>query len=355
MKNNLNMLLNRPIFFERNRVFRVYKGGLLFNNLFNDKPEDGNYPEEWIASTVKALNKISSGPKEGISKIEDSYIYLDDLIAEHEQQILGSQKDIGILVKALDSAVRLPVQVHPDKDFSKKYFNSEYGKAEAWIVLDTRPGSCIYFGFEDNVTKQDLYTAVKNSESDKSAMEKLIIKHEVKKGDVYFIPAKAVHAIGYGCFILEIQEPTDFTIQPEAWCDDYKLNDYEMYMGLDMDTALSCFDMNISGKEAINISKVKPVNIFEKKNVRIESLIDRRNTDCFRVNRININRDSLLLKHAPSIYVVIEGNGIISCEHSSRLVKKGDYFLLPYCLKSKCILSSNEKITVIESFKGETD
>ena len=337
MNKKTGTLIKSPIFFDRNRVFRVYKGGTLFNRLFNDAAEDGNYPEEWVASTVKALNKISKGPKEGISKVRDTDIYLDDLISEYKEEILGPNDDMGILVKALDSAVRLPVQVHPDKTFSKTHFNSEYGKAEAWIILDTRPGSCIYFGFKEGVTKDDLICAVDNSIKDKTAMERLIVKHNVKKGDVYFIPAKAVHAIGYGCLILEIQEPTDFTIQPEAWCDDYRLNDYEMYMGLDKHTALSCFDMSICGNNAINLSKIQPELISDKPSVKIESLIDNRQTDCFRVNRININADSTLLKQSPSIYFITEGSGIVTCGKKFTLIKKGDYFLLPYCMKEKCI------------------
>ncbi len=352
MNKKLHELAKSPIFFERNRVFRVYKGGALFNRLFNDPADDGNYPEEWIASSVRALNKISKGPKEGISKVLNTDIYLDDLITACKEEILGPSDDIGILVKALDSAVRLPVQVHPDKPFSRKHFNSEYGKAEAWIILDTRPGSCIYFGFKEGITKKDLVLAVEKSINEKTAMENLIVKHNVKKGEVYFIPARAVHAIGYGCLILEIQEPTDFTIQPEAWCDDYRLNDYEMYMGLDKVTALSCFDMSICGKDAIELSKVQPKITSKSDNIIIESLIDERKTDCFSVNRISLDADSVVLGQGPSIYFVTEGSGIVTCEKRTQLIKKGDYFLLPYCMREKCILSSKEHMSVIECFKG---
>ena len=352
MNNKMKESAKRPIFFERNRVFRVYKGGALFNNLFGDVAKDGNYPEEWVASSVKALNRISKGPKEGISKVLNTDIYLDDLIKECKEEILGPYDDMGILVKVLDSAVRLPVQVHPDKPFSEKHFNSEYGKAEAWIILDTRPGSCIYFGFKEGVTKKDLIAAVEKSAEDKHVMEQLIVKHNVKKGEVYFIPARAVHAIGYGCLILEIQEPTDFTIQPEAWCDDYRLNDYEMYMGLDKEIALSCFDMSICGKDAIELSKVRPEVLSKKNNVTVRSLIDNRKTDCFTVNSISIDSGSTMLEQGPAIYFVTEGNGSVSYGKNTDPVKKGDYFLLPYCIKGQCTLSSDENITVIECFKG---
>ena len=67
----MEKLFERPIFFERNRVFRIYKGGLLFHDFFGDEAKDGNYPEEWVASSVRAMNLDSTNEKEGISKIKD--------------------------------------------------------------------------------------------------------------------------------------------------------------------------------------------------------------------------------------------------------------------------------------------
>ena len=63
-------LWQRPVFFDRNRVYRVYLGGKLFHDFLGDAPEDGFYPEEWVASTVHAMNAVSKGPFEGISMIE---------------------------------------------------------------------------------------------------------------------------------------------------------------------------------------------------------------------------------------------------------------------------------------------
>ena len=136
-----------PIFFERNRVARVYMGGKLFGEFFGDEPKDGFFPEEWIASSVRALNKNSAGEKEGISKIKDSDMYFDELLRAFPEKMLGASQKMRILVKILDSAVRLPAQAHPDKAFSKKHFNSEYGKTESWIVIGKRPEAKIYFGF----------------------------------------------------------------------------------------------------------------------------------------------------------------------------------------------------------------
>ena len=65
--NETASITSGPIFFERNRVFRVYKGGKLFHDFFGDEETDGNFPEEWIASNVKALNKDNMDPHEGVS------------------------------------------------------------------------------------------------------------------------------------------------------------------------------------------------------------------------------------------------------------------------------------------------
>ena len=61
MKRTLDEIIREPVFFERNRVYRVYRGGKLFHDLFGDEPRDGHYPEEWIASDVRALNERKKG------------------------------------------------------------------------------------------------------------------------------------------------------------------------------------------------------------------------------------------------------------------------------------------------------
>ena len=238
------MFFDYPIFFEKNRVFRVYKGGKLFADFFSDDSTDGNYPEEWVVSAVHALNEGSTDEYEGISKIQGADLYLSDALKEYKNELLGDREDIGILTKILDSAIRLPVQAHPDKAFSRVHFNSNYGKEESWIILATRPNAKIFYGFKEGTTMDDFVAAIDASENGGDAMEKLLCSIDVKPGDVIYIPAKMVHAIGYGCMLLEVQEPTDFTIQPERWCGEYKLSDREMYLGLDREKALECFDMD---------------------------------------------------------------------------------------------------------------
>ncbi len=339
-------IASNPIFFEKNRVFRVYLGGKLFSEFFGDESDDGFYPEEWICSSTVALNEGSTDPYEGVSKVKGTDIYFSDLLKTEKALMLGEREGLDVLVKALDSAIRLPVQAHPDKAFSQIHFKSNFGKAESWLVLATREDACIYFGFKEGVTPEDFEKAVNDSETDKSAMERLLNRIPVKPGDVYFIPAKAVHAIGYGCLILEVQEPTDFTIQPERWCGDYKLSDNEMYIGLEKYTALSVFDYSYNLERVEKECKKTPEIIYENEGCVKESLISKKDTPCFSVERYKLKNGETKELSAPCIYVVTDGNGILFGNGYEKEIKKGDYFFMPYSCNSKFKVKSASGLTL---------
>ena len=327
---SLDQLLAHPIFFERNRVFRVYQGGKLFSRFFGDPPEDGNLPEEWVASSTRALNRIPKGEFEGVSLIEGTGIPFSRFLADHADSLLGGLTSFDLLVKLLDSAIRLPVQAHPDKDFSRKAFHSSHGKTEMWLVLETRENACIYYGFKDGITREEFQEAILASETDRSAMPRLLNRLPAHPGDVYLIPAKMVHAIGEGCLILEVQEPTDFTVQPEAWCGDYRLNDHEMYLGLDHELALECFDFTeYTGAKAIDRGRKFPRLWINTPAVRAEALIAYADTPDFAVNRYTISQGAFTLPQAPAIFVATAGTGEVVKGDYRRSLKKGDYFFLP--------------------------
>ena len=338
------MFYNEPIFFEKNRVFRVYTGGKLFADFFGDDSTDGFYPEEWVASSVRALNEGSTDEHEGISKIKGTDIYLNEAIEKYKKEILGEREDLGILTKILDSAIRLPVQAHPDKAFSQKYFSSKYGKEESWIILATRPDAKIFYGFKDGITLDEFNNAIDASETDCDAMEKLLCSIDVKAGDVIYIPAKMVHAIGKGCLLLEVQEPTDFTIQPERWCGEYKLSDREMYLGLDRKTALECFDMNKKYP-----APLEPKIIASENGMKYEAMIDESITTSFSVRTITLNGGEFILDRGAAVYVVTEGNGCIVGDGYKTDVKKGDYFLMPHEAANKFRICG-DSIRITECF-----
>ena len=332
--------MNKPVFFKRNRVGRVYTGGKLFADLFGDEAIDGYEPEEWIASNVVALNKEIKCEKEGVSRLENG-MFFDDFLNENPVKLLGPSGKLRILVKGLDSSIRLPAQAHPDKAFSRKYFNSEYGKTECWIILGTRPDAKIYFGFKDGVTKEDFEKAIDDSATDMDAMERLMNSIDPKIGDTYMVPASTDHAIGKGCLILEVQEPSDFTIQPEHFCGEYELSDKEMYLGLDRETAVSCFDFTKAPD-----TKMVPEIILSENGVIKESLVSENDTDCFIINRIKLSGGSYTadVKDSYAIYIVTDGNGTITGDSYSREIKKGDYFFMPACLMGKFSISGTAEI-----------
>lgn len=338
------MFYDYPVFFEKNRVYRVYTGGALFAGFFGDDSVCSNYPEEWVVSAVHALNEGSTDPYEGISKIKGEELYLSDALEKYKKEILGDRESLEVLTKILNSAIRLPVQAHPDKPFSKKYFNSSYGKEESWLILSTEPGAKVFYGFRDGVTLEMFEKAIDESENSKTVMEDLLVGYDVKPGDVIYIPAKMVHAIGAGCMLLEVQEPTDFTVQPERWCGDYRLSENEMYLGLTKEQALECFDVN--KRYPIPL---EPVLIEEKEGCVYHSLIDERMTTSFTLRRATLTGGSFLLDTGACIYVITDGEGRITGKDYEKEIKKGDYFLMPENAKGKFSVTGN--ITVAQCYK----
>ena len=118
--------------------------------------------------------------------------------------------DTGMLVKLLDAGQRLPVHVHPDRAFARSHLQCPYGKTEAWLVLDADPGSAVYLGWRDDVDPDEL--AARRDAQDGAWMLARMHRIEVRRGDGILVPAGTVHAIGEGVFVLEAQEPTDFSI-----------------------------------------------------------------------------------------------------------------------------------------------
>ena len=332
--------IKKPLFFKKNRVRRIYTGGKQFAKFFGDDSTEGYYPEEWVCSCVKALNDGSTVYNEGISVLESGE-YFHDILKAYQKELLGEgREELGVLVKFLDSSIRLPLQVHPDKAFSKKYFHSEFGKTESWIIIGTEPDACIYFGFNAKYTTEQLRAAFE--EEDDTHLLAMMNRIPVKVGDVFLIPGKAIHAIGKGCLLIEVQEPTDFTIQPERRCGEYILSEKEKYLGLTPEEAFECFDMDFIGMEAIEKRNLRSKPI---KNGNTEKLITYEQTPCFAVNRHYVNEKVSLF--CPSIYVVSNGQGTVSCGSYKRQVKKGDYFFAPYIINGS-LFAEGENLEMIE-------
>lgn len=356
--NDIKDIVTKPIFFERNRVYRIYHGGKPFKALFDDGYDDGTdnmFPEEWVASKVRAINPKYFGARDGVSKVKGTGVFFDDLLKEHSAELLGLRK-YDCLVKFLDSATRLPFQVHPTKEFSKEHFNSEYGKTEAWLVIATRPGAKLYFGFKDKITKEELSALEERSETEKDIMGNLLSGVDVQVGDLWLIRAGLIHAIGAGCTIIEVQEPTDFTIQPERWCGDYHISYDEEFIGLQKDVALDAINYDIYGAAAKEFAKVSPKVVVDTENYKKEILIGYDDTPCFQEIRYTIkNGGNFITAFAPAVYICLEGNAKIVGENYEKDVRRGDYFYLPFIAEGKFRITTDTEAVFIECLPSKQD
>lgn len=343
---NIEKSLSQPVFFIKNRVFRNYLGGASFAKLCGDNSTDGNFPEEWIASKVKAINPVYFGKRDGVSVVEGTDLYFDDLLDTYPDLLLGGKK-YDCLVKYLDSAIRLPVQVHPTKEFSRNNFGSDYGKTEAWLVLATRNDAKLFFGFKNKIDLKTLKEYADRSLNERDILTELITPVEAKVGDVYLINAGLIHAIGAGCTVLEVQEPTDFTIQVENWCGDARVSEQEKYLGLPPDVAMSCFDFNKYGEAAVEKAKIPPRTIENDNGVKKETLIDYSDTPCFAENRYTLTGGTISLSFGPSVWAVVGGEAVMTGANYNRKLSKGDCFFLPYAAENKFFISS-ENAELIE-------
>ncbi|MBR4451469.1 MAG: mannose-6-phosphate isomerase, partial [Clostridia bacterium] len=162
---------------------------------------------------------------------------------------------------------------------------------------------------------------------------------EVIPGDVIYIPAKFVHAIGAGCLLLEIQEPTDFTIQPERYCGTHRLRDEEMYMGIDPDEALDCFDF----AKSVN-APLSPETVEYNDGLLYQNLIGPGITGTFNVRMINLSGGEFILDKPAAIYVAVDGEGALKGDGYERKLKRGDYFFLPAAAVDKFKITGNIKV-----------
>ncbi|MBE7086959.1 MAG: mannose-6-phosphate isomerase [Clostridiales bacterium] len=353
-------IVKKPIFFERNRVYRIYLGGKPYKEIFNDANtyDDGTdnmFPEEWVASKVKAINPKYFGKRDGVSVVKGTEIFFDDLLAEYKDELLGHRK-YDCLVKFLDSAIRLPFQVHPNKEFSRKHFNSEYGKTEAWLVVAKRPGAKLYFGFKDRMTKELLSELEDRSETEKDIMTGILAGVDANVGDIWLIKAGLIHAIGAGCTIIEVQEPTDFTIQPERWCGDYHISYNEEYIGLDKQTALDCINYDIYGEKAISFAKVNPTVKIDTPSYKKEVMISYEDTPCFGEVRHTVkDGGEFTMDFAPSVYICLDGKAEVIGEGYSKKIKRGDYFYLPFVAEGKFKIMSDTQAILIECLPSKQD
>jgi mannose-6-phosphate isomerase len=242
--------LRRPWRLPPNRVGRFYTGGLLLDRFRgNAAPADGDRPEDWVGSATRAWTPPSTPPSEdglGDAEIEGERHRIADLLRVHPAAVAGPASQapgsptVGVLVKLLDSAVRLPVHCHPSRSFARRHLGSFFGKAEAWLIQETRDpdGADIWLGFRRDVGRDELLAMIEGGDTE--ALLDAMHRRRARAGDTWFVPPGVPHAIGAGVFMVEVQEPSDFSVVAELR--DVPIDAADAHLGLGWDVTLDAFD-----------------------------------------------------------------------------------------------------------------
>lgn len=344
--------INGPIKLESNRVYRPFIGGKSIDVWEGITPaKDDNYGERWVASIVHARNP-GGDEEEGLSQVTGQKgMTLYDLIKAHPEAMLGQKHletyglSMAILVKVIDAYSRLLIQVHPNRAKAKALFESPYGKTEAWYIIATRQidgvKPYILMGFKAGVTRA--WYEEKFHEQDIEALESCMHRIEVEEGDVYIIPGGLTHALGSGCMLVEIQEPTDYTIRSETKSSSGKdLDEQLIHQGLGFDKMFDCFDFTTYTEEALKERyKLAPKVETDDEANRIALLIEE---DFFSMKHLTITREMTYQREGSfEILLVLKGSGIIRYEGKDHPLKQGDEFFLPNTVASVGILSEENQ------------
>ena len=160
--------------------------------------------ESWEISGVKDNETIvANGPFKGMS--------LNQLVREQKELLVGKENyqrfgdEFPLLIKFIDACQDLSIQVHPTDETAHRQGKSR-GKTEMWYVLESAPGAQLYNGLKQQITPEQYKEMVEND-----TITDALARYEVSEGDVFFIPAGRIHAIGAGCFVAEIQQTSDVT------------------------------------------------------------------------------------------------------------------------------------------------
>jgi mannose-6-phosphate isomerase len=292
-----------PIRFE-NLYYEKIWGGRDFETFRNNMPE-GEIGESWdIACHPNGTGIVENGSLKGTK--------FDDLIKEYGHKLVGEKvtlEKFPLLIKLINSKEKLSVQVHPGDEYAAKYEN-DYGKTEAWYVIDAKPGASLIVGTKD-CTKEQFEESIKNNN-----VESYLNKIEVKKGDCFLINSGLVHAICEGVIIAEIQQNSDVT---------YRVYDYGRPREIHVEKALEVINFDLQCE-----------NLSEKQEVSYEgykySLLCK--NEYFGMEKIAITSEYKDVSDIEKfdMYTCVDGEGVIVGKDFEEVIKTGDSYLIPATL-----------------------
>jgi mannose-6-phosphate isomerase, type 1 (EC 5.3.1.8) len=289
-------------------------GGTRLNDDFRKGIKLSQLAETWECSTHPDGESTVNG--EALSRVLARH---PAWLGTHTLATTGGQPVLPILIKLIDARADLSVQVHPDDDYALR-FEGSLGKSEMWYVLAARPGAELVFGFNRNVSPEDVREAIRNKNLDS------ILNHvPVHKDDLFYIEAGTVHAIGAGCLIAEIQESSNLT---------YRLYDYDRVdrsgnmRQLHLEKALEVANLRSSAVPR------QPLRIFRYSRGCASELLTR--CKYFQVERMLLNteihRELVPYRTGSNSFhtlLCVDGCGTISGESFMLNFFKGDCIFVP--------------------------
>ena len=306
-------MINYPLKFEPILQEKIW-GGEKLKKILHKDTESHNIGESWEISDVdQHISIVTNGHLRGKSLQELIASYKGALVGDKVYQNFGNK--FPLLIKFIDAAKPLSIQLHPDDTLAKKRHNS-FGKTEMWYVMQADEDANLIVGFNRKVNKPEYLQHLKNK-----TLTKILNFDHVKEGDVYFIPTGRVHAIGAGVVLAEIQQTSDITYRIYDWD---RQDDQGNYRELHTENALDAIDFSIQNdykttytKYLNKISNVVQCQYFTTKIISIDRKINIDNTD----------KDSFV------IYMCVKGEVDFKLEGSeTEKIRRGETILMPASL-----------------------
>ena len=266
-------------------------------------------------------------------------MFLYQAIAENPAEILGAQHmeknglGLGMLIKYLDAQQQYGLQCHPTREWAKKMWNSDYGKEESWYVLSTRDDiaepAYIFLGFKEGVTRADFEKHYHRN--DIYSLEKLCHKIIVEPGDAFFVGGGCPHALGEGCFVIEVQEPSDITLGAlplTNWHPDASAEEIAQYD----ERLLGAYVYDGCSREE-NLRRWKiPRKVIREGDWGSESyVIGPDQTSYFSFTELHVKSKAPLRKTGfPQIAIVTHGCGKLIFQGGEMDIRQGDELFFPF-------------------------
>lgn len=312
-----------PITLPANQPQQFYRGGAAIADLRGGGDDREYGPEDWVASTTTRFGQEQAG----LSRLPDGRL-LRSAVAQDPQGWLGRQHvdafgdSTALLVKLLDAGQRLPVHCHPSDTFAQRHLGSRFGKTEAWIVVGTSGSNpVVHAGFREDVDEDVVRHWV--STQDSSAMLDSLNEIRVRPGDAVHIPAGTPHAIGAGVFVVELQQPTDFSVTLE-W-EGFLASAEAAFLGMDRERALET--VNRGGFDERTLRSLI-TETADRADPRVPLLAEQA-AEFFRADRLRPG-PGLDLEASFGVLVALEGSGTLRHGGGALDLRRGDTVVVPH-------------------------